>query len=33
MRGRLSDAASYADPVEIGDVIVGGTVCVVEESR
>jgi NADPH-dependent curcumin reductase CurA len=33
MRGRLSDAASYADPVEIGQVIVGGTVCVVEESR
>jgi NADPH-dependent curcumin reductase CurA len=33
MRGRLSDAASYADPVEIGEVIVGGTVCVVEESR
>src|SRR4051812_10765225 len=33
MRGRLSDAASYADPVGIGEVIVGGTVCVVEESR
>src|SRR3954463_11287935 len=33
MRGRLSDAPSYADPVAIGDVIVGGTVCVVEESR
>ena len=33
MRGRLSDAPSYADPVEVGDVIVGGTVCVVEESR
>ena len=33
MRGRLSDAPSYADPVEIGEVIVGGTVCVVEESR
>src|SRR3954463_11070710 len=32
-RGRLSDAASYADPVGIGEVIVGGTVCVVEESR
>ena len=33
MRGRLSDAPSYADPVPVGDVIVGGTVCVVEESR
>jgi NADPH-dependent curcumin reductase CurA len=33
MRGRLSDAPSYADPVEVGQVIVGGTVCVVEESR
>ena len=26
MRGRLSDAPSYADPVAVGDVIVGGTV-------
>ncbi len=33
MRGRLSDAKSYADPVEIGDVIVGGTVAEVLESR
>ncbi len=33
MRGRLSDAPSYAAPVEVGDVIVGATVCVVEESR
>ena len=33
MRGRMSDAPSYADPVEVGDVLVGGTVCVVEESR
>src|SRR6476619_2752332 len=33
MRGRLSDAPSYADPVEVGEVIVGGTVGVVEESR
>ena len=33
MRGRLSDAPSYADPVGIGEVMVGGTVCVVEESR
>ena len=33
MRGRMSAARSYADPVEVGDVMVGGTVCVVEESR
>ena len=33
MRGRLSDAPSYADPLEVGDVVLGGTVCVVEESR
>ena len=33
MRGRMSDAESYADPVGIGQVMVGGTVCVVEESR
>ncbi|MFD2415588.1 NADP-dependent oxidoreductase [Amycolatopsis pigmentata] len=33
MRGRMSDAKSYADPVEIGDVMVGGTVCEVIESR
>lgn len=33
MRGRMSDAPSYADPVEIGDVMVGGTVCRVEASR
>jgi NADPH-dependent curcumin reductase len=33
MRGRLSDAPSYADPVAVGELIVGGTVCVVEESR
>ncbi|MCW2761986.1 MAG: NADP-dependent oxidoreductase [Marmoricola sp.] len=33
MRGRMSDAPSYADPVEVGDVMVGGTVCVVEETR
>ncbi|WP_113910601.1 NADP-dependent oxidoreductase [Roseovarius dicentrarchi] len=26
MRGRMSDAPSYANPVEIGDVMVGGTV-------
>ncbi|MET0999581.1 MAG: NADP-dependent oxidoreductase [Marmoricola sp.] len=33
MRGRMSAAPSYATPVEVGDVLVGGTVCVVEESR
>lgn len=33
MRGRMSAAESYADPVEIGDVLVGGTVCEVVESR
>jgi NADPH-dependent curcumin reductase CurA len=29
----MSAAKSYADPVEVGDVLVGGTVCVVEASR
>ena len=33
MRGRLSAAKSYADPVEIGAVMVGGTVGEVVESR
>lgn len=33
MRGRMSDAPSYATPVEVGGVLEGGTVCVVEESR
>ena len=33
MRGRMSDVKSYAEPVAVGDVLVGGTVCVVEESR
>ena len=33
MRGRLSSAKSYAAPVEVGDVMVGGTVCEVLESR
>jgi NADPH-dependent curcumin reductase len=33
MRGRMSSAESYADPVEVGDVLVGGTVCEVLESR
>lgn len=33
MRGRMSDAASYADPVEIGGVMVGGTVAQVVTSN
>ena len=33
MRGRMSDAPSYAPPVEVGDVMVGGTVARVEISQ
>ena len=33
MRGRMSDAPSYADPVEIDAVMEGGAVSVVEQSR
>ncbi|SDE57652.1 NADP-dependent oxidoreductase [Rhodococcus tukisamuensis] len=33
MRGRMSDAKSYAAPMAVGDVMVGGTVCDVIESR
>lgn len=33
MRGRMSDAESYADPVAIDDVMVAGTVCQVESSN
>ncbi|NVD07733.1 NADP-dependent oxidoreductase [Vibrio sp. JPW-9-11-11] len=33
MRGRMSDAKSYAEPVAINDVMVGGTVCQVEQSN
>ncbi|MBV7300186.1 NADP-dependent oxidoreductase [Enterovibrio paralichthyis] len=33
MRGRMSDAKSYADPVEVDDVMVGSTVCQVEVSN
>jgi NADPH-dependent curcumin reductase CurA len=33
MRGRMSDAKSYAEPVPIGGVMVGQTVCEVIESR
>jgi NADPH-dependent curcumin reductase CurA len=32
MRGRMSDVASYAEPVRVGDVMVGGTVAQVVES-
>ena len=33
MRGRMSDAKSYAEPVAIDEVMVGGTVARVEESN
>jgi NADPH-dependent curcumin reductase CurA len=33
MRGRMSDAPSYAPPVEVGDVMVGGTIGEVVSSR
>ena len=33
MRGRLSDAKSYADPQEVGAVMGGGTVGIVEASN
>ena len=33
MRGRMSDAKSYAEPVEINSVMVGGSVCRVEASN
>ncbi len=33
MRGRMSDKPSYAPPVAIGDVMVGGAVCRVVESQ
>lgn len=33
MRGRMSDAKSYAEPVAIGEVMVGATVCQVEQSN
>jgi NADPH-dependent curcumin reductase CurA len=32
MRGRMSDAPSYVPPVEVGEVMVGGAVCRVEQS-
>lgn len=33
MRGRMSDAPSYAEPVQVGSVMCGGTVSRVEESK
>src|SRR5450830_317464 len=33
MRGRMSDAPSYAAPVKIGEVMTGGAVSRVEQSR
>ena len=33
MRGRMNDVKSYAPPVQIGEVMVGGTVCRVEQSN
>lgn len=33
MRGRMSDAPSYAPPVALGDVMCGGTVSIVEQSE
>lgn len=33
MRGRMNDAKSYAEPVALNDVMVGGSVCRVEESN
>lgn len=33
MRGRMSDAKSYAEPIEIGGVVVGATVAKVKQSR
>jgi NADPH-dependent curcumin reductase CurA len=33
MRGRMSDAPSYAPPVEVGSVMVGSTVSRVEQSQ
>lgn len=33
MRGRMSDAPSYAPPVDVDAVMVGATVCQIEDSR
>ncbi len=33
MRGRMNEGKSYAQPVQIGEVMVGGTVCRVEQSN
>lgn len=32
MRGRMSDVKSYAEPVNLGEVMVGGSICRVEQS-
>jgi NADPH-dependent curcumin reductase CurA len=33
MRGRMSEGPSYATPLSLGDVMIGGTICRVEASR
>jgi NADPH-dependent curcumin reductase CurA len=33
MRGRMSDSKSYADPIRIGDVMVGATISRIKQSR
>ena len=33
MRGRMSDAKSYAEPVPLGGVMIGGAVGIVEKSK
>ncbi len=33
MRGRMSDAPSYAEPVKLNELMVGGTVCRVAQSK
>ncbi len=33
MRGRMSDMPSYAEPVGVGELMVGGTVCRIERSQ
>lgn len=33
MRGRMNEGKSYADPVDLNEVMVGGTICQVVESN
>ena len=33
LRGRMSDSPSYAPPVEVGEVMIGGSGCRVQQSR